>query len=262
MKNIDNFCNFIINNDDTLLIPAVTMNKENERNSDRVWKTSVPAHISHGCLFINEWTDAKLMISAVKMHWSISTYSCYTRANKNRLRLEERNENIWMTSPVSCPCTPAGDQPCVCGHRRLPGGTDEQPEAVRAEHHQLQIQHRQAGGRPPAQPGVPHLRQQAHQLHHGGTVDFTAAVTTSWASACRFFALKCIFLHRCSTSAWAGSSCSPPSPEPSTRWRTRSWPATPRASARNSSTSSGPPSTTSTGWGVHWPELCVAWSWT
>lgn len=25
-----------------------------------------------------------------------------------------------------------------------------------------------------------------------------------------------------STSAWAGSSCSPPSPEPSTRWRTRS----------------------------------------
>ena len=55
----------------------------------------------------------------------------------------------------------------------------------------------------------------------------------------------------CSTSAWAGSSCSPPSPEPSTRWRTRSWPATPRASARSSSTSSGPPSTTSTGWGLH-----------
>ncbi len=50
-----------------------------------------------------------------------------------------------------------------------------------------------------------------------------------------------------STSVWAGSSCSPPSPAPSTRWRTRSWPATPRASARSSSTSSEPPSTTSTG---------------
>lgn len=45
---------------------------------------------------------------------------------------------------------------------------------------------------------------------------------TSRASASRSSALKFCFLHRCSTSAWAGSSCSPPSPGPSTRWRTRS----------------------------------------
>lgn len=38
-----------------------------------------------------------------------------------------------------------------------------------------------------------------------------------------FFDLTVFFpLCLCSTSAWAGSSCSPPSPEPSTRWRTRS----------------------------------------
>lgn len=38
-----------------------------------------------------------------------------------------------------------------------------------------------------------------------------------------FFDLTVFFpLRLCSTSAWAGSSCSPPSPEPSTRWRTRS----------------------------------------
>ena len=50
-----------------------------------------------------------------------------------------------------------------------------------------------------------------------------------------------------STSAWAGSSYSPPSPAPSMKSRTRSWRETPRASARSSSTSSGLPSTTSTG---------------
>lgn len=38
MRNIDNFCNFIINNDDTLLIPAVTMNKDNERNRLPIYK--------------------------------------------------------------------------------------------------------------------------------------------------------------------------------------------------------------------------------
>lgn len=32
--------------------------------------------------------------------------------------------------PLSCLCMCAGDQPCVCGHCWIPGGTDEQPEAV------------------------------------------------------------------------------------------------------------------------------------
>lgn len=50
----------------------------------------------------------------------------------------------------------------------------------------------------------------------------------------------------CSTSVWAGSSCWPPSPEPSTRSRTRSWRVTLRASARSSSMSTVPPSTTLT----------------
>ena len=72
----------------------------------------------------------------------------------------------------------AGDQPRVCGHRGLSGGTDEQPETIRAEHHQLQIQHRQTGGRPPAQPGVAHLRQQTHQLQHGGTPQTTLLLFT------------------------------------------------------------------------------------
>lgn len=50
----------------------------------------------------------------------------------------------------------------------------------------------------------------------------------------------------CSISVWVGSSCWPPSPEPSTRSRTRSWRVTLKALARSSSTSIVPPSTTLT----------------
>lgn len=50
----------------------------------------------------------------------------------------------------------------------------------------------------------------------------SASLQLRAAAAWRSPALNVCFLHRRSTSAWAGSSCSPPSPEPSTRWRTRS----------------------------------------
>lgn len=51
-----------------------------------------------------------------------------------------------------------------------------------------------------------------------------------------------------STFVWAGSCCWRLSPEPSTKWRPRSWREMRRASPRSRWMSSEPPSTTSTGY--------------
>lgn len=59
-----------------------------------------------------------------------------------------------------------------------------------------------------------------------------------------------IYVHF-SMSAWDGSSSSPLLPAQSMRSRTRSWPVTPRASAKSSWMSSEPHSTTLTGFAIH-----------
>lgn len=65
-------------------------------------------------------------------------------------------------------CVFSGDCTLLCGYRRHFRGSDESAEAVWGYDHQLQAQHRQAGGRSPIYPGVTHIRQQTHQIHHGG----------------------------------------------------------------------------------------------
>ena len=51
----------------------------------------------------------------------------------------------------------AGNRQDIHRDERHSGGSADQPEGVRAEHHRVQAQHRPAGGRPPAHPGGPHL---------------------------------------------------------------------------------------------------------
>lgn len=65
-------------------------------------------------------------------------------------------------------CVFSGDYTLLCGCKCHSGRSDESVEAVWGDDHQLQAQHRQAGGRSPVYPGVTHIRQQTHQVHHGG----------------------------------------------------------------------------------------------
>ena len=62
------------------------------------------------------------------------------------------------------PGPPVGSGAPGRGDGRLSGGADGGPATAGAEHHQLQEQHRPAGGRPPAAAGESGVWQQAHRL--------------------------------------------------------------------------------------------------
>lgn len=85
---------------------------------------------------------------------------------------------LYCFNACSCGCLiNTGDRSLLSGDRWNSGGSDDSAEAVRACDCQLQTQHRQTRGRPPAHPGVPYIRQQAYQLHNGGKPSYTLTYT-------------------------------------------------------------------------------------
>ena len=87
-----------------------------------------------------------------------------TQYNSNERSTEKNLVTIFILIGLDA----AGNRPHLHRDARHPGGPADTPTPVREEHRQLQAKDRPAGGRPPAHPGSSHLRQQTHQLHHGG----------------------------------------------------------------------------------------------